>query len=265
MLRTAVETLVGDGVTVSFDHIRLEDVIREAGVSRTAVYRRWPRKDLFLGDVVLELAQLADDDAEASARAATALICRTVEEHVEWLGSPDGRRRLAFEVIRQVAWQDFQDDTGQVQKWQTYLVLTVTSLSLPEGELRDSVRHAMQRSEADLTEWLAHSYRAVANLLGLRPRAGVDGFEVVAELGIAMMRGLILKALNAREQALRAVSGQPFDDAADWTLPGLGFASVIDTFLEPDPDVDWDEARTAEVLARLRSTEDLFTGGAAPA
>jgi AcrR family transcriptional regulator len=48
-----------DGLTVSLDHISLEEVIRDADVSRSAVYRRWPYKDLFFSDLVKELARSA--------------------------------------------------------------------------------------------------------------------------------------------------------------------------------------------------------------
>ena len=44
------------GLTVSSEHIGLEDLIRDAGVSRSAVYRRWPRQDLFLSELLRELA-----------------------------------------------------------------------------------------------------------------------------------------------------------------------------------------------------------------
>src|SRR6185437_6301456 len=59
MLRTAVAMVRRDGLTVSLDSISLEDVIRDADVSRSAVYRRWPYKDLFISDLVKELAKNA--------------------------------------------------------------------------------------------------------------------------------------------------------------------------------------------------------------
>ena len=47
MLAAAVAMVHRTGLTVSLDHISFEDVIRDADVSRSAVYRRWPYKDLF--------------------------------------------------------------------------------------------------------------------------------------------------------------------------------------------------------------------------
>jgi AcrR family transcriptional regulator len=57
MLKAAVAMVNRTGLTVSLDHISFEDVIRDADVSRSAVYRRWPYKDLFFSDLVKELAQ----------------------------------------------------------------------------------------------------------------------------------------------------------------------------------------------------------------
>lgn len=260
MLQTAVAALVEEGVTVSLEHLRLEDVIRQAGVSRTAVYRRWPRKELFLGDVVLELARVSDHVAESSARVATEVIRRAVLRRQDWLSSARGRRWLAIDLVRELAWEDFREDATRSQKWQLYLALTVTSLSLPEGALREQVRHAMQKSEEGLTEWVAHSYGVVADLMGLRLKPGVAAsFDVVADLGVAMMRGLILKELNAPDTAGRTVSGEMFGSDDDWTLPGLGFASVVDSLLEVDPEVEWGPERVEAVLERLRSSVDLFS------
>jgi hypothetical protein len=56
MLKAAVAMVNRTGLTVSLDHISFEDVIRDADVSCSAVYRRWPYKDLFFSDLVKELA-----------------------------------------------------------------------------------------------------------------------------------------------------------------------------------------------------------------
>jgi hypothetical protein len=58
------------GLTVSLEHLSVEDVIREAGVARSAVYRRWPYpyKDLFLSDLANELAKAAIPTAAYNTR-----------------------------------------------------------------------------------------------------------------------------------------------------------------------------------------------------
>ena len=57
MLHTATGLIDASGLTVSLDHISFEEVIQQAGVSRSAAYRRWPYKDLFFSDLLKELAQ----------------------------------------------------------------------------------------------------------------------------------------------------------------------------------------------------------------
>jgi AcrR family transcriptional regulator len=49
MLAAAVAMVHRTGLAVSLDHLSFEDVIRNADVARSAVYRRRPYKDLFFG------------------------------------------------------------------------------------------------------------------------------------------------------------------------------------------------------------------------
>jgi AcrR family transcriptional regulator len=56
MLGAALAVVSRTGLTVSLDHLSFEDIIRDADVSRSAVYRRWPYKDLFFSDLVKQLA-----------------------------------------------------------------------------------------------------------------------------------------------------------------------------------------------------------------
>ena len=59
MLHAAMAMVNRTGLTVSLDHLSFEDIIRDADVARSAVYRRWPYKDLFFSDLVKELAKSA--------------------------------------------------------------------------------------------------------------------------------------------------------------------------------------------------------------
>src|SRR5450631_4654440 len=59
MLHAAIALVTRTGFTVSLDHLSFEDIIGAADVARSAVYRRWPYKDLFFSDLVKELAKNA--------------------------------------------------------------------------------------------------------------------------------------------------------------------------------------------------------------
>lgn len=252
MLQTAVAMVHRDGLTVSLDHISLEEVIRDADVSRSAVYRRWPYKDLFFSDLVMELArsatpEIVDDEL--------ALIRRIVAERPDWLDTPGLRHGLVIELIRQLARFDFEALYGSA-RWRTYLALHATFLSLADGRLRDQIGETLARSERDHRARVARSWELLAGLFGYRLRPELRAtFETVAALLDAAMRGLVLQALSEPELACRRAKGNPFGAAAEdeWSLAALGAASIAMTFLEPDPAIEWDQERLARVRQSLTS------------
>ena len=63
MLAAAVALIGERGMSVSLEHLSLEEIIQAAGVARSSVYRRWPYKDLFFSDLLVELAN-ADGELE---------------------------------------------------------------------------------------------------------------------------------------------------------------------------------------------------------
>ncbi|MFD1934975.1 MULTISPECIES: TetR/AcrR family transcriptional regulator [Nonomuraea] len=252
MLDTALDMVNLTGLTVGLDHIGLEDVIRDAGVSRSAVYRRWPYKDLFFSDLLRQIAKAATP-AVADAGAALELINGFARDHLDWLESPEGRRRLCAEMLRLGAAHDFEAIHGSTE-WRTYLALHATFLSLEDGELRDDVRESLGRAERAFVERIASRYRHLAGLLGYRLRAELGAtFETMATLAQATMRGMVTMALSTPEVATLRLRSAPLgeDRPADWSLPALGIAATAFTFLEPDPAVTWDAGRMAEVGAAL--------------
>jgi AcrR family transcriptional regulator len=253
MLRAAVAMVSRTGLTVSLDHIGLEDVIRDAGVSRSAVYRRWPYKDLFISDLVKQLAKTATPTIVADE---LAMIRRIVAGRLDWLETPELRHGLVMELFRQLSLLDFQT-LYESAGWRTYLALHATFMSLADGDLRNQVGAALAESEREHRAQVARAWELLAGLLGyrLRPEAGVT-FEVLATLLDAAIRGLVIMALSTPGIAAHRVQARPAGAVAtdEWSLPALGLAGVASAFLEPDPAIEWDGeriARTGRALSDL--------------
>ena len=249
MLQAAVAMVHRTGLTVSLDHISFEDVIRDADVSRSAVYRRWPYKDLFFSDLVKELAKDAAPPAIVSEE--VDLIQQIVAGRLDWLETPQRRHRLLLEMFRQLSLLDFQA-LYRSPEWRTYLALHATFLSVADGDLRDEVQAILAQSERDHTAKVARAWEHMAGLFGYRLRPGAT-FAVLATLLSATMRGLVIMALSMPELAGQEAPQNPFGADGDWSLAAIGLSSTALAFLEPDPAAGWDADRIAAVRAALGS------------
>lgn len=255
MLDAALATVNHTGLTVSLDHISFEDVIREAGVSRSAVYRRWPYKDLFFSDLLQELARAAAPAAAVSAETSKEVLSSVVAAHLDHLDSAQGRRDLVVELIRQGAVGDFEAVYNSTE-WRTYLALHATFLSLPDGTLRDEVQSALVVSARGFVDRIAQNWQRLATIFGYRLRQDSGGsFETIATMATAALRGMVIMALSDTALVTHRVRANPLgaSDTADWSLTGLAVAGIASAHLEPDPDVEWDESRLASTRILLLS------------
>jgi AcrR family transcriptional regulator len=250
MLRAAAGMVSSAGLTVSLDHISLEEVIRAADVSRSTVYRRWPHKDLFFSDLVKELAKTATPTIMA---AEVTLIREVFAERSDWLDSPAHRQEFVAELIRRLSLLDFQMLSGSVE-WRTYLALHATFMSLAGDQLRAQVRTALAASEREHLSRVAGAWEMLAGLLGyrLRPEMGAT-FTDLAALLDATMRGLVMMAQSMPELGEQRAAARPLaaGATAGWSMPALGLAGVAWALIEPDPDVEWDSGRIARISDAL--------------
>ncbi len=254
MLRAAVAMIHRTGLTVSLEHISFEDVIRDADVSRSSVYRRWPYKDLFFSDLVKELAK---DATPAIVSDELTLIRSIVAGRLDWLSTPELRRGLIVELFRQLALFDFQA-LYESTEWRTYIALHATFMGLADGGLREEIRLALAASEQTHIARIAMAWQQLADLFGhrLRPELGAT-FESVATLIDATMRGLVIMALSMPDIAEHRAQARPFGAASteEWSLPAAGLAGMATAFLEPDPAIEWDDERIAGVRRALTALD----------
>ncbi|MDA8358163.1 MAG: TetR/AcrR family transcriptional regulator [Actinomycetota bacterium] len=252
MLQAALNGVKRTGLTVSLDSISMEDVIREADVSRSSVYRRWPYKDLFISDLVKVLAEAAVPSA-TDQEAIVRLVKAVAAEHDSWLETAEGRRGLLVELLRQAAAADFET-LYRSPEWRTYLALHATFMSLPAGPLRDEVQETLARSQRGFIARVARAWEHLASLFGyrLRPELGA-GYELLATLVGAISRGLILMSLSMPELVSERLNASPFGASGveEWSVVATGMAAIAFAFFEPDPAVKWGPERVAMVRQAL--------------
>lgn len=253
MLQTAAAMVNRAGLTVSLDHISYEDVIRDARVSRSTVYRRWPYKDLFFSDLLKELARATTPAAISSEETTIPELRRVVLDHLDWLRASDLRHDLLLELIRLGALHDFDTMYGSTE-WRTYLALHATFLSVADDALRSDLQAALAQAERDFVDRIAAGWKRLSRLLGYRLRPELaTSFEVFASMASADLRGLVIMSLANPDTATRRIRARPFGatQTADWSLAAFAIASIAQAFFEPDPTVAWDEGRIADILRAL--------------
>lgn len=251
LIAVAVERIRRDGMTVGLDHLSLEGVIADSGVSRATAYRHWPNKADFLREVLVETVRTTRLVGETPTDLAD--LTRLLQEAGDGLRTAQGRRDLVVEALRRTAQADV-DRMRASPQWQTYLAITATCRGLPPGPLRDDVRAALAQAEAGFVEHRAQVYARLPGLLGYRlvaPLTAPEGFTIMASASGAMMTGLLVTAAAGPDPA--PIRLAPFGSSrpADWTLPALHLVGVLLAHLEPDPDVVWDAARWRETKERL--------------
>jgi AcrR family transcriptional regulator len=245
-LRTAVAAIREHGLPLGLEHLSMEDVIRDAEVSRTTFYRLWPQKDQFTGDLIVELAKEAIPTDNTEGAATTTLIKDLVLPRLEEMRDPGTRWHLVTDLLAAASAPDFEHTSALIGQWRTYFALIVMTMNLPDGEVRETARREIGNSEDVYRNRLVGNFSLLMRLFGIRLRtqAGTT-LDDVADLLIAMNRGLVLRN--------RAATPSPSSG-----LVALGAIAIFTRYFENDPTVSWDDERIAQIEETLNTTSDLF-------
>jgi AcrR family transcriptional regulator len=238
VLDVALERVDGVGLTIGFEHIVMDDLIREAGVPRSSTYRLWDSKESFIADLLIEIAsetstKLADDET-------LALSERILFDNIDRLRVPDERQRVMFEVIRVALEHNYRAVIAS-RPWQSYVGLSATLLSDLDAYPREEIDDALRAGSDAFIERMAEFHKWFSTILGYRMRPEWDDdYRPYAVVISAVVEGLGLRHLgnpgivDAVYRGPATISG---DDPA-WALPALALVAVLERFLERDPDYD---------------------------
>ncbi|MBB2924430.1 TetR/AcrR family transcriptional regulator [Cellulomonas cellasea] len=251
MLDAALATLAEHGMSVGLDDVRLEDVIRAAGVSRTSAYRRWPTRDAFVQDLLVEVARrttVLSVAAEASA---------DVDALAGSLGDGPADAASAHDALVELLRLAFTVDLAAASRsaqFRTYLGLQATFVGLRSEELRTRIAQVLTESEDRVAARGSALVAAAADAFGLRPvppLAGPDGFGVVSRALSATTTGFLVAALATpallTDTTVMAAHGS--SRPAEWSTPVFVLTGLVLSSVEPDPDA----APAPDLADRLRA------------
>ncbi|MGA1835748.1 hypothetical protein VD659_02335 [Herbiconiux sp. 11R-BC] len=254
VLDVALDRVGGIGLTIGFEHIVMDDLIREAGVPRSSTYRLWDSKEAFVADLLIEIAaetstRLADDET-------LALSERILFDNLELLTSPSDRQRVMYEVIRVALEHNYRAVIASVA-WQSYVGLSATLLSHMESSAREEIELALRNGSDAFIERMAEFHKWFSTILGYRMRAEWnDDYRPYAVVISAVVEGLGLRHLGNPGIVDASYHGPATitSDDAEWALPAIALVAILERFLEQDPDFDA-EATVAELRAMKAARE----------
>ncbi|GAA2249626.1 TetR family transcriptional regulator [Herbiconiux moechotypicola] len=244
LLNAALEHVAADGLTAGFSHLELDELVREAGVSRNAVNRIWESKDDFYNELLGEVAnQVSPGRADEESLIAT---WEYLGFRADELRTPEGRRRILVDVIGLAAEQNFESVTSSVQ-WRTYVALSSTANSYPDARLRERIIGALRASELAFLDQMEVFYRNIVPAVGYRLRPDLnDDYRPLVVAAAAIIEGLGIARTTIPDLVEARYDVDNEGRPAEVSLAGLSYHAIITAFIVPDPAYDAEAA-----IARL--------------
>lgn len=254
MLEAGARMVRESGLRISFDLLRLEDVIAHAGVSRSAVYKRWPRKELFYSELLLRLAGAVHPATAAFDLGTPVAIVRVAHEHSNWFRTAEGRHRLLIEMCRLGALQNFEA-LRERPDWRIYMTIHSALLTLPDNSYRAALESVLANSEREFAQKMAGFYSVLMNMLGYRFKddSGNFGMLELAALGATAVEGVVLTSGATPDLATRRFLLDPFDTGRhqDWSYPAISFTGLVTSLIVQDDLTAWSEEKMVETEIQL--------------
>ncbi len=235
LLSTGVAMLFETGVTAGVGHIRLQEVVRRAGLTTGAAYRLWSDQSHFHRELVRAAARWRSESP--------------LHQTVQAIRHVVDRRGPLDEVIRLGAGALIADMSGADQEPDGRASPFLTSVALRAGTRHDpeSRQASASRHQESVGEF-ARLYEALMAVYGLRLR---DPFTIehFASAMAALGEGFALQSIEGEPHPLVDLPADDRDDPAEdrsedgtahctetgWTLFAVCVRALVELFTEPAP------------------------------
>ncbi|MBN9176575.1 MAG: hypothetical protein J0I43_04310 [Microbacterium sp.] len=225
LLRVGMQMLLERGVSAGVQHIRLQEVLRRAGLTTGAAYRLWGDQEDYQRDLAVSMVQLR--------LSGPADYVRTAVDDLIASGAPgdDVIRAAAQAHVRAtVADADADDPTTVLDTQQFLISLALRTTAQTWPELRDAANERHRESIAAFAEFYAYLMEAY----GLRmksPLTITDFTEAMAAMG----EGFAIRALEGLEHPRYESTNGDEIPAGEWTLFALGVRALVNEFMTAVP------------------------------
>lgn len=228
----AIARVLSKGLSVGVDQLGFEELIAEAGVARSAVYRIWPTREDFYAHLLVELLRRDDSSIHYySAEAIAAHLEPLLAASASRLDTLQGRRAVLVELCRVVSWLDYESTRrSAAQRTHVSLVALVQST---RGRFRAEALAVLRESESRFHDKMAEFYPRILARLGarVRPQVGLARFTTLAA---AMIQGLSVQSDGLSDAQEEPFLGDPFGvgDVREWTTAAIGLTALFLSTIE---------------------------------
>lgn len=232
LLEVAVARVRREGLLLDYANIELEDLIREAGVPRSTVFRIWPDRVAFVADLVRALFE-ADPGFDTGFDADTRQMLDGAAGVVGAADTREERDAALREALRVTVAHNMAavEDTVAWRAYKTMSAALSSGDAVPGGA---EIRRLLSEIEDRYLDRMAQIYVGLNAAFGLRMRAGVTERDLALAV-VAMIDGMSdHRRINpAVVDPPRQVALGP-EGVREWHLAGVAIAGIYSAFTEPD-------------------------------
>jgi len=221
LLRVGMQMLLERGAAAGVQHIRLQEVLRRAGLTSGAAYRLWADQNDYQRDLAVAMVRLRLSSPADHIRAAVADLVATGAD------GDDVIRAAADDHVRAAA-ADVEDSADALDAQQFLISLALRATAQTWPELREASEERHRESIAAYAEF----YGSLMTAYGLRmksPLTVTDFAEAIAAMG----EGFALRALEGIAHPTYAVDEGDELPRGPWTLFALSVRALVNELTTP--------------------------------